>query len=39
VWVNVPGRGYVGACEVENPVVKIDQLMVKLDDGREVPIT
>jgi len=39
VWVNVPGRGYVGACEVENPVVKIDQFMVKLDDGREVPIT
>ena len=39
VWVNVPGRGYVGVCEVENRVVKIDQFMVKLDDGREVPIT
>jgi hypothetical protein len=39
VWVNVPGRGYVGVCEVENPPVRIDQFMVKLDDGSEVPIT
>jgi len=39
VWVNVPGRGYVGVCEVENRVVKIDQFMVKLDDGSEVAIT
>jgi hypothetical protein len=39
VWVNAPGRGYVGICEVESTVVKIDQFMVKIDDGREVPIT
>ena len=39
VWVNVPGRGYVGVCEVENRFVKIDQFMVKLPDGTEVPIT
>ena len=39
VWVNVPGRGYVGVCEVENRVVKVDQFVVKLAGDHEVPIT
>jgi len=38
VWVNAPGKGYVGVGIVEEPVVKVDAFMVKLSDGREVSI-
>ena len=39
VWVNIPGKGYVGVGEVvENPV-KVDKFMVKGKNGNDVPIT
>jgi len=37
VWVNIPQTGYVGVGIVEEPVVKIDQFKVKIDQ-REVPL-
>lgn len=39
VWVNVPGRGYVGVGEVVQPVVRIDEFKVPGPDGRPTPIT
>jgi hypothetical protein len=39
VWVNVPGRGYVGVGEVTGPPVRADQFMVRDGNGREHPIT
>jgi hypothetical protein len=39
VWVMMPGRGYVGLGIVEEPVVKVDEFIVTLADGRKVPIT
>lgn len=39
VWVNVPGKGYVGVGIVTGPVVKVDQFTVKRQDGSEASIT
>lgn len=38
IWVNIPGKGYVGVAEVLAPVVKVDEFKVVLPDGREMPI-
>lgn len=38
IWVNVPGKGYVGVGKVVDPVVKVDEFMVKDKSGRQVPI-
>jgi len=38
VWVNIPGKGYAGVCEVLEPVVKVDEFKVQLAD-KEAPIT
>ena len=37
VWVNIPGRGYVGVGIVEEPSVPVEDFRVNVD-GREVPI-
>jgi hypothetical protein len=38
VFVNVPGHGYVGVGIVEQSVVPVSQLRVKLKDGSDAPI-
>lgn len=38
IWVNVPRQGYVGAGEVTAQSVRVDEFLVKQDDGSEVPI-
>ena len=37
VWVNIPKTGYVGVGIVEEPAAKVDQFMVKTDNG-EIPL-
>jgi hypothetical protein len=37
VWVNIPGKGYVGVGEVMDSVVKVDKFLVETEDG-EKPI-
>ncbi len=39
VWVNVPGRGYVGVGTVTQPIVKFDKFMAKDAGGKAVPLT
>jgi len=39
VWVNIPGKGYVGVAEVEEPAVKVDNFEITLLDGRRVLIS
>lgn len=39
IWVNVPGKGYVGVGEVIGPVVKVDEFKVEKENGNSVPIT
>ena len=39
VWVNVPGKGYVGVGEVTRPVVRIDEFQVPGPGGQSVSIT
>ena len=43
VWVNVPGKGYVGIGEVIDTVVKVDKFLVETEDGEkaitELPVT
>ncbi len=39
VWVNVPGKGYVGVGEVTEPVVPIEEFLVDDGKGERVPIT
>lgn len=34
VWVNVPGRGYVGVGEVIDPIVRVDQFKIS-DSGKQ----
>jgi hypothetical protein len=38
VWVNVPGKGYVGVGEVLEPKVKVDQFQIS-DDGTQRNLT
>lgn len=38
VWVNVPGKGYVGVGKVVESVVKVDDFMVTDSSGRQTPI-
>lgn len=38
IWVNIPGRGYVGIGEVMNTVVKVDKFLVETKEGTK-PIT
>jgi len=39
VWVNVPGRGYVGVGRVTSPVTAISEFRVRREDGKSVPLT
>lgn len=39
VWVNVPGRGYVGVGEVLEPVTRADRFELRKDNGERIPIT
>jgi hypothetical protein len=39
IWVNVPGRGYVGVGVVLDPMVKVNLFTVKQKDGSEKPLT
>lgn len=39
ILVNVPRVGYVGAGVVQEPVVKVGDFLVGLDNGRRVPVT
>ena len=39
VWINIPGTGYVGVGVVEEPVVPIEQFLVKGANGQMMPIT
>jgi len=38
IWVNIPGKGYVGVGEVIDTVVKVDNFLVETTDGQK-PIT
>jgi hypothetical protein len=38
IWVNVPGKGYVGVGSVLEPMIRVDQFKVKQDDGTQVLI-
>lgn len=39
VWVNIPGKGYVGVGKVINTAVKVDKFTVDQDGSGVVPIT
>ena len=38
IWVNIPGKGYVGVGTVEDSMVPLEEFEVKLSDGSFVPI-
>lgn len=39
VWVNLPGTGYIGVCEVEEPMQPVDEFMVSDDKtGKQVSL-
>lgn len=38
VWVNIPGKGYVGVGIVQDSAAKVDAFLVPLPDGRNVSI-
>lgn len=39
IWVNIPGRGYVGVGKVISGPVVADEFLVRNEAGNEVPIT
>lgn len=39
IWVNDPGKGYLGVGRVTGHKVRVSEFMVTQDDGRSVPIT
>ena len=38
IWVNVPGKGYVGVGEVTHAAVSVDKFMVTTEKGESIPI-
>ncbi len=38
IWVNIPGKGYVGVGEVVDPMVRVDQFMIS-DEGNQRALT